>query len=299
MFSQAVIDEIVAQSKSAGIPPAALLALVDIESGGKVAVRLGGRLYPLIRFEGHYFDRRLSGAKRAHARREKLASPRTGAVKNPRGQAARWNMYRRAKAIDAKAAIESISWGIGQVMGAHWAWLGYPSAEALFEEAVSGFDGQLRLMLRFVEKSGITPHLKARRWRDVARIYNGPAYARYKYHIKLAAAEKRWSARLARHTPASTEPMRANSDLALGARGAAVRQLQQQLGHAGHEISIDGVFGRQTRGTLRAFQREHGRAPTGIADAPTRQALADAFARTPRRSVIAWITALLRSVFGK
>lgn len=299
MFTQATIDEIVIQARAAGVEPAALLALVEVESGGKVTVRVDGRDRPLIRFEGHYFDRRLSGTRRSRARRAGLASPRAGAVKNPRGQAARWTIYRRAAEIDAKAAIESVSWGIGQVMGAHWAWLGYASADALFDEANSGLAGQLRLMLRFVAKSGIMGPLKARRWRDVARIYNGPAYARYAYHTKLAAAEKRWRTKLAL-TPAATQP-KDSAELVLGARGEAVRTLQKQLVQAGHALTVDGIFGRQTRAALNAFQKNTDLPQTGIADAATRTALAAADPKTQApasQSFFGWIASLMRTLMA-
>ena len=296
MFSEVTIDTIVAQSRKAGIDPAAMLALVEIESGGKVSVRIDGRERPLIRFEGHYFDRRLSGPARDKARSLGLASPKAGAVKNPRGQAARWAMYRRAAAIDAKAAIESVSWGIGQVMGAHWAWLGYASADALFEEANDGLDGQLRLMLRFVAKSGIMEPLKARRWRDVARIYNGPAYARYAYHTKLAAAEKRWRSALAGRAPAA-QP--ASGDLALGARGDTVRLLQEQLAGAGYVLAADGIFGRQTRAALLAFQQSQGLEQSGIADEATRAALAKTASEAAGDSAGSWLAALVDAVLRR
>lgn len=294
MFTQATIDEIVTQARAAGVEPAALLALVEIESGGKVTVRVDGRDRPLIRFEGHYFDRRLSGARRSRARRAGLASPRAGAVKNPRGQAARWTMYRRAAEIDAKAAIESVSWGIGQVMGAHWAWLGYASADALFDEANSGLAGQLRLMLRFVAKSGIMGPLKARRWRDVARIYNGSAYARYAYHTKLATAEKRWRTKLA--TQPAAKPPQESGGLALGARGEAVRQLQQQLAKIGYVLDVDAIFGPQTRAALLAFQQSRSLPQTGIADEATRAAL-DAAGNPPAgASVFSWLARLVSAI---
>jgi hypothetical protein len=40
-------------------------------------------------------------------------------------------------------------------MGAHWAWLGFDSVDALVEEARSGAAGQARLMARYIEKAGL------------------------------------------------------------------------------------------------------------------------------------------------
>ena len=102
-----------------GIEPAALAAIAELESGLRTFATFEGRAEPLIRFEGHYFDRRLSGTDRERARAAGLASPTAGAIANPRGQAARWRLLDRAAAINRKAAWESTSWGLGQVMGAH------------------------------------------------------------------------------------------------------------------------------------------------------------------------------------
>lgn len=170
------------------VEPAALAAVVEVESGGRVQALVEGRPEPLIRFEGHYFDRRLSGERRERARREGLAAPQAGVIRNPASQAARWQMLRRASEIDRKAAFESTSWGVGQVMGAHWAWLGYPSVDAMVEEAREGLAGQLRLMARYIEKAGLADALRTHDWASFARSYNGPAYRRNRYDAKLAAA---------------------------------------------------------------------------------------------------------------
>lgn len=142
MFDRMVMEEIGAAAKELGVEAAALAAVAHIESGARTHAMVKGRAEPLIRFEGHYFDRRLSGAGRERARREGLASPQAGAVANPSSQSGRWALLARAAAIDRTAAYESVSWGMGQVMGAHWAWLGYASVDALVSEARDGPAGR-------------------------------------------------------------------------------------------------------------------------------------------------------------
>ncbi len=61
MFDSKTIREIGETAARLDLQPAALLAVADVESGGKAFARVNGRNEPLIRFEGHYFDRRLSG----------------------------------------------------------------------------------------------------------------------------------------------------------------------------------------------------------------------------------------------
>jgi len=193
MFDAETVKAIKAVAQAAEIDASVLLAVVEVESGGTAHAVVDGRREPLIRFEGHYFDRRLTGARRDRARAEGLAAPRAGAVANPKSQAARWRLVERAAQIDRRAAWESVSWGVGQVMGAHWDWLDYGSVEALVAEARDGIEGQVRLMLRFIEKSGLRGALARRDWHAFARGYNGPAYRRNSYHTKLDAAFRRHS----------------------------------------------------------------------------------------------------------
>ena len=191
-FSNDTIDEIATTAKALGIEAAALLAIAEVESGGKAFALVGGRREPLIRFEGHYFDRRLSAQKRQKARAQGLASPTAGAVANPRTQAARWRLLARAASIDHQAAHESVSWGIAQVMGAHWQWLGYADIDALVAEARSGIGGQIRLMARYIEKSGLSAAIRKHDWEALARGYNGPAYKRNSYDTRIAAAYEKY-----------------------------------------------------------------------------------------------------------
>ena len=76
-------------------------------------------------------------------------------------------------------------------MGAHWRWLGYADVDALVAEARAGVDGQMRLMARFIDKSGLAPALTSRDWNAFARGYNGPSYRRQSYHLKLSMAYRR------------------------------------------------------------------------------------------------------------
>lgn len=192
MFTREVISEIRTVAQTLGIEAAALLAIAEVESGGNIFARVEGRDEPLIRFEGHYFDRRLSGADQIKARALGLSAPTAGTVANPRTQQARWRLLARAAEIDRKAAYESTSWGLGQVMGAHWARLGYANVEALAAEARLGAGGQVRLMVRYIDKAGLVSALRDRDWTAFARGYNGPAYRKNGYHSKIAAAYGRY-----------------------------------------------------------------------------------------------------------
>lgn len=257
MFTTDVISEITTAARDVGIEPASLLAIAEVESSGTAFALIDGRREPLIRFEGHYFDRRLNEKNRAIAREKGLSAPVAGAVANPKTQAGRWRMLNRAIAIDARAAYESVSWGIGQVMGAHWLWLGYESVEALVAEARSGVAGQVRLMVRYIDKAGLSKALAAHDWAGVARGYNGPAYAKSSYDRRLASV-------YASYAQTAGEVL-----LRRGMKGAAVEQLQRELSELGYQVAADGVFGPATQRAVKQFQAEHALVADGVAGPKT------------------------------
>ena len=196
MFDKQTIDAMTAMAKQAQIEPAALLAVAEVESGGRALYDVDGHKEPAIRFEGHYFDRRLSGRIRDYARKNGLSAPEAGKIANPKSQGDRWLLLERAMGLDKKAALESTSWGLGQVMGAHWEWLGFASVDALVAEARGSVAGQVQLMLRFIEKAGLVDVMRACDWRGFAKRYNGPAFARNNYDTRMAAAYQRWQKQL-------------------------------------------------------------------------------------------------------
>lgn len=261
MLDTKVMQAIETVTRQLKLETAALAAVAHIESGLRTHAMVNGKAEPLIRFEGHYFDRRLSGETRDRARRQGLASPTAGTIANPRAQAARWALLTRAAAIDRKAAYESVSWGIGQVMGAHWAWLGYASVDALVEEARSGVKGQLRLMARYIERAGLAGALRARDWERFAHGYNGPAFRKNGYHLKLEKAYHRYAARASTSTPPHV--------LRIGAAGEAVRSLQTALSQHGYPIRVDGLYGPATENAVRSFQAHNRLLVDGIAGPAT------------------------------
>lgn len=263
MFSRETAAEIDKAATEFGIEGAALLAIAEIESGGQVFARIDGRKEPLIRFEGHYFDRRLSGERQAQARAAGLASPVAGEVANPRGQAARWQMIERAATIDRRAAYESTSWGLGQVMGAHWQWLGFDDVDGLVTEARSGAAGQARLMARYIDKAGLTEALNRHDWEAVGHGYNGPGFRKNGYDVKLAEAYRRQV----------DGPAHGEETMKIGSRGEPVAELQEALLALGYPVDTDGIYGPGTAAAVKRFQEARGLAADGIAGPQTRAAL--------------------------
>ncbi|TVQ54140.1 MAG: DUF3380 domain-containing protein [Rhodobacteraceae bacterium] len=267
MFPAFVENEIRAVAAARGIEAASLLAVVEIESGGRALYEIDGRLMPAILYEFHVFHRRLRPEARATAMGAGLAAPRWGQLPYPRTMRERYALLARAQRIDREAAFAACSWGVGQVLGENARWLGFESAEALAEEAMSGVAGQVRLMLRFIERRGLEDALARRDWTAFALGYNGPLQARHNYAGRLAQARARWAGR----KPAAQSAV----PLTVGARGGEVRRLQTALNAAGARLVVDGDFGPATRAAVLAFQTDQGLVRDGIAGPATWRRLHD------------------------
>lgn len=265
----AAVDRIAANMR---VEAAILLAIAEVESAGRTFAVVDGREEPLIRFEGHYFDRRLTGAARARARAEGLASPRAGAVANPASQAARWRLLGRAMKINKNAALESTSWGLGQVMGAHWKALGFSSVQGMVTTARAGVVGQISLMALYIEKFGLVDELRRKDFTAFTRGYNGPGGIKAGYHRRMAKAYERLSGGNA--VSAATGMLR------MGSKGARVRELQALLVRAGFPVKVDGDFGPATRDAVKAFQTARNLTVDGVAGPETIAAL-EAFKVAP------------------
>lgn len=109
MFDQTTRQAIAKIAVQLNVPAAALLAVAEVESAGRTTALVRGKREPLIRFQGHHFDRFLRGSKRTKARNLGLAHPKAGRVKNPRALSRRRDMLDRAIAIDRCAALFSCS----------------------------------------------------------------------------------------------------------------------------------------------------------------------------------------------
>ena len=241
-----------------GFEAAALKAFIETESAGVIYATVDGRKEPLIRWEGHYFWKLCDQKVRDRAVALKLASSRSQAIPNPSSQQARWDrLLKPAMALDKEAAFESCSWGLGQVMGANWKMLGFSSASSMVDTARSGVEGQIELMVRFLEKSGLKGALVRHDWKTVASGYNGPNYAVNRYDVKMAEAYARYKGKAS-----PTE----------GSDGVVVR-IQQRLVAHGYTVKIDGMRGPATNEAIRQFQRAKGLTVDGIVGRFTMDAL--------------------------
>lgn len=197
--------DLVAAAKRLGIELAALYAVNEVESRGQ-GFLANGR--PVILFERHVMLARLKLARdpgddvqQQEQRALELAAKFPNLVNAaPGGYAGGTAEHQRlasARQLDDTCALESASWGLFQIMGYHATALGYPSVQAFAEAMQRSEAEQLDAFVRFIEADpALHKALKGRKWAEFARRYNGPAYARNLYDVKLERA-------YARHTEAA------------------------------------------------------------------------------------------------
>lgn len=261
MFNNETVRAVEEIARRLDVKPAWLLAVAEVESAGKAFADVNGRQEPMIRWEGHYFDRRLINGKRDLARHQGLASPKAGGVPNPKSQAKRWAIVERARKIDRQAASESFSIGVGQVMTAHWKKLGFKSVDELIARARESAAGQIDVMARYIEHFGLVDELQRGDATAFARGYNGPNFRAGGYHTKIAAAYRRISGDM----PQSD----AMGMLRMGSKGARVRELQALLLRAGYSVKVDGDYGPATRDAVKEEQKKARMKVDGIAGPAT------------------------------
>jgi len=175
-----------------GVPVACIKAVNAVESNG-AGFLPDGR--PKILFERHVMFRQIG----AHGIDAAPMAAKFPAIVNEKrggyiGKAGEYQRLATALQIHPQAARESCSWGQFQIMGYHWQALGYDSIEQLVASMQVSEAYQLDAFIRFIEADpALLKALKAKKWADFARGYNGPAYKENLYDVKLARAFDRFS----------------------------------------------------------------------------------------------------------
>lgn len=197
LLSNAIL---VAAAKRLGVDLATVYAVNEVESAGAGFLDNGK---PKILYERHVMHARLSLVRNEGddsaaliARADLLAIQQPNLVNRaPGGYAGGTAEHQRlanARFIDPLAANESASWGAFQIMGYHATSLGYASVDEFVTLMHRSEADQFEAFVRFIEKdAALLKALKARKWADFARRYNGPAYARNLYDVKLERAYQR------------------------------------------------------------------------------------------------------------
>lgn len=172
------------------LPLAVVATVAQVESNGH---GFGANARPVILFERHVFYKQLIANGKPEAEVNALAERMPNIVNTARGGysggASEYARFAVAAQIDETSAIESCSWGMFQIMGYHWARLGYTDAQEFRLHMQESEGEQLQAFCKFIlTDTALHKALQSCKWADFARLYNGPAYKENLYDIKLARA---------------------------------------------------------------------------------------------------------------
>jgi hypothetical protein len=214
------------------------LAVLAPEIWTLLAVETSGCGYlpdrrPRICFERHIFHRLTNGKYDDGD----ISDPSPGDYGAP--GAHQYERLNLAMAKNRNAALQSASWGIGQIMGENFGLAGFDSVENFLAAMLQSEDDQLGATADFLLSRKLHLALQAHDWTSFARRYNGPDYAINRYDQRLNAAYKKCTSGLMPDLNA--------------------RAIQLYLTYLGFDPGpVDGVTGQRTLAALTQFQTQAG-----------------------------------------
>jgi hypothetical protein len=196
---------------------------------------------PQMLFERHIFNARTGG--QFSQSNSDISSPIPGGYVGGAGEYDRLN---RAMALSEKAALESASWGLGQVMGFNAGKTGYADVYGMVSAMVAGEGAQLQATTKFITANPpLGTALRDGNWPRVAFYYNGKDYAKNNYDTKLEQHHEVFS------NQANQPDLR-------------VRTAQACLAYLGFlTSSVDGLKGPRTSAAIQAYRKAKGMSGNG------------------------------------
>jgi hypothetical protein len=223
------------------LEPATLWALFEVETAGCGFLR---DRRPRILYERHVFHRLTHG----------VYDDGDISARQPGGYGAlgtaQYDRLLRAMQLDEDAALQSASWGMGQILGRNYHAAGFATVADMVTAMTASEDAQLAAIEAFLVSQHLDVPLAQQQWAQFAAKYNGPTYKKNHYDVRL------W----AEYQKASVSPP-----------SVTVRAVQLYLTYLGfHPGPVDGVVGALTRSAAAAFRKS--------ADLPETDAVDDALA---------------------
>lgn len=206
---------------------------------------------PQILFERHVFHKRTLG--RFSATNPEISDPKRGGYV---GGAGEYDRLARAMQLDESAALESASWGLGQVMGFNWKAAGFTNVRTFVAAMVAGENAHLEALVNFIlANSALFDSIKKHNWARIAFYYNGASYKDGHYDDRL---EQHYRVFLDKDSLPNLD----------------VRTVQTCLLYLGYlHKGVDGIVGPSTRAALQTFCKPRHLPPdirsTGELDAET------------------------------
>lgn len=179
-------------AKELDVSLAVIMAVNEVESLGTGFLDDGR---PKILFERHIFYRSLLDkkfdVKPWSQRYPNIVNAKHGGYVGNSGEYSRLSV---AMSIDKNSALESCSWGLFQIMGHHWDNLGYSSIQDFVNRMKTSEAEHIEAFKRFVlADAELLTSLRNKKWAEFAAIYNGTAYRRNLYDVKLERAYEHYA----------------------------------------------------------------------------------------------------------
>jgi hypothetical protein len=251
-------------AESLGCEVAAIQAVAEVESRGDGFLPDNR---PKILFERHIFSRETG--RKFDAKYPDISNRKTGGYK---GGTAEYDRLEKAMRLDEDAALKSASWQRFQIMGFNYKACGCKSVTEYVEACKQSEDNALQHFVGFVKTNKLDDELRRLDWRGFARGYNGPAYEKNNYHTKMAQAYKKY------------KNMTPQDDIF---RVTDVRSMQKALTDLGFDPGVvDGLWGKNTSGAVREFQKSYHLPNTGGRELEVMTALQAAYYERLRKGEI-------------
>lgn len=162
---------------------AAIKAVAEVESGPLGAFLDSGE--PVILFERHVFHRLTRGAFDGLI--PDLSGDTPSKVYGP--VSIQHHKLATAAQYNRPAALKSCSWGLFQIMGENHIRAGYPVLQDFVNAMYRSADDHLQAFVAFIQYDPrLLKAIREKDWEGFAFVYNGPRYARYRYHERIATA---------------------------------------------------------------------------------------------------------------
>lgn len=117
-----------------------------------------------------------------------LSYRKWGTLPYPRTQDERYRLLLDMIRLDVTAGFAACSYGKFQILGENHHACGYETAHGFAFAQAYDERTQLKCFERFLEANELLPFIQNGIWTKFAARYNGPAYAKNRYDVKLAQA---------------------------------------------------------------------------------------------------------------
>lgn len=187
MTKQLTEQDFIEAASSLGVEVAAVKAVCEVESRGSGFLATGE---PVILFERHWMYKLLRKKGITPPIGSPVAMLRSGGYK---GGMAEHQRLQEAVLLDRESALQSCSWGLFQIMGFHATHLKYKNIQEFVNAMYKDEASQLESFIRFIIKDQrMHRALKTKDWALFAASYNGPAFSKNSYDLKMRLSYEKY-----------------------------------------------------------------------------------------------------------